>query len=170
MKLWTIQKDVIIDSLKFRHFAAWEYASENFRPGYRWMAHHLRRHTGVDAVPVWCWHSCNGRRGAGPTVNTAHSLIGDWDFYAHQMHVIELQVPESVSLLSSYWLWNELLDETITTQRIPDFDSHYVSMFEEPLIKHDTDDIQAVLPYIERAWIVDVRPLPLTCGASSEAI
>ena len=32
-------------------------------------------------------------------------------------------------------------------------------MFAEPLFKHDTDDIQAVIPFIEPAWVRGVTEL-----------
>ncbi len=32
-------------------------------------------------------------------------------------------------------------------------------MFAEPLFNHDTDDIQAVIPYIEPAWVRGVTEL-----------
>jgi hypothetical protein len=37
----------------------------------------------------------------------------------------------------------------------------FVDMFDTPLFKHKTDDIQAVIPRIERRWIIDRWFLPI---------
>src|SRR5688500_16627248 len=115
MKLWTLQRDCVADNLAKRYVADWQYTSHNFRAAYRWMTHHLALHvcSVSAAAPVWCWHSCEGELGRGPTVQTAAMLMGDWGYYAHQTRVVELNVPDELPLLSSYWAWNELLDETI---------------------------------------------------------
>lgn len=162
MKLWTIQHNVVAKKLSTGpHVAEWTFTPVNFRGGYKWMAFHLSEHTQVDAVPIWCWHSCGGKSCAGPTIETANDMLGDWSYYAPVMRVIELEVPEGVALLSSYFQWNELLDEAIQANETPDFNSRHVSMFENPLLKHDHDDVQATLPFVERNWVVDVRKLPM---------
>lgn len=170
MKLWTIQHWKVVDALSPLYRASWDFTPQNFRSAYRWMIHHLAKHSQMDAVPVWCWHSCNGKLSVGPTVDTASSLIGDWKYFAHQMRVIELDVPHELPLLSSYYEWNQLLDEALETQQTPDFNSPHISMFDSPLIKHDADDIQAVLPLIEKHWVLDIRALPETNDSGDDWI
>jgi hypothetical protein len=162
MKLWTLHRDCVADSLDRQHVADWEFTPTNWREIYRWMVYFMSRHLGHEFVdaPVWCWHSCDGKFASGPTVETAEALMGDWEYYAHQTRVIELDVPDRLPLLSSYWGWNELMDLAIETNAVPALDSSFVAMFDPPYFQHDTDDIQAVLPYIEPEWVVAVRRLP----------
>jgi hypothetical protein len=164
MKLWTLQRDCVAESLGRRHVVDWEFTPTNWRDIYRWMVHFMSRHLGNECVdaPVWCWHSCNGKFGSGPTVGTAEALMGDWEYHAHQTRVIELDVPDRLPLLSSYGSWNELMDLALETRAVPPLDSPLVAMFDPPYFQHDTDDIQAVLPYIEPEWVVAVRRLPAT--------
>ncbi|MEM6473802.1 MAG: hypothetical protein AAF802_29865 [Planctomycetota bacterium] len=111
-------------------------------------------------VPIWCWHSCNGIEGACPSVGTFALLMGDWNFYAAGMACLELSVPSELTLLSSYSRWNEAVDDAMD-RRADSIDSNiFIDMFDPPLIKNDTDDIQAVVPRIEPEWVVRRWSLP----------
>ena len=85
--------------------------------------------------------------------------MGDWDYYASKMFMVELEVPDNLVLLSSYWRWNEALDDALYASDIIRTEA-FADMFDDPLIKHETDDIQAIIPHIHRSWIIDVRSLP----------
>ena len=80
-------------------------------------------------------------------------LMGDWDYYAPKMVVLELNVPEQIPLLSSYSRWNQAVDDAIDHHAETIDGDQFDDMFETPLFKHDLDDIQAVIPKIERSWI-----------------
>jgi hypothetical protein len=172
MKLWTLQRDCVAESLSQRHLVNWEFTPLNWRVAYDWMAHHLAKHLGRESkhAPVWCWHSCDGKFGSGPTVSTANALMGDWDYHAHRTRVIELEVPDQLPLLSSYSMWNELLEVAMTTEAMPALDIPFIAMFEPPYFQHDWDDIQAVLPYIEAEWVVATRLLPANADAPQDFI
>ena len=58
-------------------------------------------------------------------------------------------------------MWNDALEDFIENRR-ETIDHSFDPMFDEPLIKHDSDDVQAVIPWIMTEWIVDVRDLPKT--------
>lgn len=88
--------------------------------------------------------------------------MGDYAYYRDSTVLLELNVPDSYCLLSSYFIWNDAVDDLIENKRKTIASGRFESMFDEPLIRHDTDDIQAVLPYILSDWIVDVRDLPET--------
>ena len=112
---------------------------------------------GEDA-PIWTRHSC-GEPNRPPTPATARSLLSDREL-EDGISVIALNVPDEVGLLSSYRVWNKFVDEYLDRGAIPVCEG-YKDMFNVPPISHG-DDIQACLPRIERAWVLDVRPLRLT--------
>ena len=105
-----------------------------------------------NAAPVWCWHSCNGQRGGPPTVWTARALLSDYDF-EQGVVMLTLSVPEELTLASSYWLWNGFLDYVIVHRALPRSRRWRRRMFYAPLFKHNTDDVQAVIPFIRTEWI-----------------
>ena len=143
-------------------FTQWDQTPQNWRAAYRWMVSQWINRIGppFDHALVWCWHSCNGKKHSPPTVGTASLLMGDWNYYASSTVLVELDAPKEHCLLSSYKRWNDALcyflehrKETISVGLFDD-------MFDDPLMKHPGDDIQAVLPYIMRDWIIDIRNLP----------
>lgn len=163
MKLWTLQSRTFLDA---QHspilLAAWGWTPQNWRVWYRWMCQQweLRLGSRMTGAPLWCWHSCNGALESEPTVGTYALLMGDWDHYASSMVSLQLDVPDNLVLLSSYSRWNEAIDDAID-RKLADIDGvRFYDMFEWPMMKHDTDDVQAVVPYIDTSWITDVRGLP----------
>jgi hypothetical protein len=113
----------------------------------------------VASAPVWGWHSCNGQHGSPPTVGTLASLMGDWNFHAPSRVVLELDVPDRLALLSSYYRWNRAIDD-VMERGLKDIEPKFQNMFDTPVLRHRDDDIQAVIPYVERNWIIDIRSLP----------
>ena len=163
MKLWTIQAQTLLDAARNRVLVAdWERTPQNWRFAYRWMASQWKSRIGVTEinVPLWCWHSCNGVDGSAPTVGTLASLMGDWNYYATYMLVLELSVPDDLVLLSSYWRWNEAMNDAIDRRSEQIDTPRFIDMFDPPLIKHDADDVQGVMPAIDYSWITDMRALP----------
>lgn len=162
MKIWTLQERNIRAELSTPQLlASWDYTPKSWRNAYRWMVTQWSKQTRLsfDSAPFWCWHSCHGTYEAPPTVLTASLLIGDWK-YAKSMVLVELNVPDELCLLSSYSIWNDALSDFLEHNRITIQESQFSAMFDEPLLKHSMDDIQAVIPYIMSDWIADIRNLP----------
>jgi hypothetical protein len=162
VRLWTFQQAGVVPALKGpqAYRASWCETPANWRIGYEWMAQELATSTNcknADA-PVWCWHSCNGRLGAAPTVGTAAFLLSEHQL-GQGMVVVELIVPMAFVVLSSYHAWNRFLDFVIVNQRLPENQRQARTMFADPLFKHDTDDIQAVIPLIEPDWVRGITEL-----------
>lgn len=88
--------------------------------------------------------------------------MGDYGYYCDSTVLVELRVPEALCLLSSYSVWNDAVDDLFEHKRTTIAYDEFCSMFNEPLIRHCVDDIQAVLPYILDDWVVDIRDLPKT--------
>ncbi len=170
-RLWTFQSKAILAGIEANglHTASWETASESFRPAYRWMAKCLGEFVNhaLNAPPVWCWHSCQSI-GMAPTVDTARSLLSDYDI-ERGMVVIELEVPPASLLASSYHEWNEFLDRTIECGSAPT-EREWRSMFDVPPVKHRGDDIQAVIPHIECDWVIASRPLVIAGRDKTDAV
>lgn len=164
VRLWTFQGSEIAPALSAEqaYRALWSHAPANWQIAYQWMAERLAATTGTvfDSAPIWCWHSCNGHLGAPPSVGTAAFLLSEYQLDGG-MVAIELDVPVELVLLSSYSDWNRFLDFVIRHQRLPKNRRRAQRMFAEPLLKHDTDDIQAVISRIEPAWVQRVNPLTL---------
>ena len=142
--------------------ASWEHTPQSWRGAYRWMASQWHQRIGpvFSSAPLWCWHSCNGKLHSPPTVATAALLMGDYAFYRDSTVLLELNIPDVHCLLSSYFVWNDAVDDMLDNKRVTIADAKFDNMFDEPLIRHDTDDIQAVIPHIELDWIADVKDLP----------
>lgn len=73
--------------------------------------------------------------------------------------IIELNAPARLCLLSSYSKWNELLEAVIQQHSLADDIDQWEAMFTPPLLKHEGDDIQGVLPYLNMTWVDSIRPL-----------
>lgn len=161
VKLWTLQFKPVVDQLETRdtYYASWRYTVKNYRIAYEWMMEQLQHQTSVnmDVPPVWCWHSCNGQWGSPPTADTALSL--DSRFGEQPGFILELMVPEELTLLSSYYAWNRVLDYVYDHQAIPRSPHRRRWLFQPPLIKHQTDDVQAVIPCLQWNWITQMAAL-----------
>jgi hypothetical protein len=162
VRLWTFQHAAVVPALNgpAAYRASWLETPANWRTAYKWMAQHLAEATSCTATdaPLWCWHSCNGRLGTAPTVGTAAFLLSEYQL-GQGMVAVELAVPVEFVLLSSYHAWNGFLDFVIVNQRLPKNHRRARRMFADPLFKHDTDDIQAVIPFIKHAWVRGVTAL-----------
>lgn len=155
-RLWTFQSKDVMPSLANgeRYFADWRRTPVNWKPPYLWMKRKLDSKTGLDIShpPIWCWHSCDGVWRGPPTVGTANMLLAA-DEIQRGMVAIEVLVPTSLVLLSSYTQWNTFIDVFIKRRRIPASNHRSRRMFDEPLIKHNCDCIQAIIPFIEPEWV-----------------
>jgi hypothetical protein len=162
VRLWSFQRAAVVAVVRSSgvYRADWADAPKNWRMAYEWMADQMveaTNHKSADA-PIWCWHSCNGKIGSPPTVGTATALFGSVES-VQGMVTLELAVPSEFVLLSSYHEWNAFLDYVIVEKRLPNTRRKYRKMFAEPLLKHDADEIQAVIPFIDSAWVRGVSEL-----------
>ncbi len=122
VRLWTFQQAAVVPALKgpVPYRASWPETPANWRIAYEWMAKRLAeatKHT-VSDPPIWCWHSCNGRLGAAPTVGTAALLLSECQI-RQGMVAVQLAVPLEFVLLSSYHVWNSFLNFVMDNQRLP---------------------------------------------------
>lgn len=97
------------------------------------------------------------------------SLLSEYDI-EQGIVAIELLVPCEIVLLSSYYAWNEFMDRAIERKRLPTSTRRGRWMFAEPLLKHDIDDIQAVIPWIDPKWICEIKELSLAGRADDESL
>lgn len=164
IRLWSFQSAAIMPTLVAGrvHRADWSFAPANFRLGYEWMSESLASILpgSCRSAPVWCWHSCNGEIGAPPTVGTAMSLLG-FEAVNENLVALELSVPSDCVLLSSYYAWNRFLDVISLKERLPRSQLRRRWLFESPLLRHSTDDIQAVIPEIQPSWVLRASKLVL---------
>ena len=86
------------------------------------------------------------------------------------MITVVMEVPGDCALLSSYYAWNAFLDHVIERGRIPVAARMAGWMFQQPLLKHPADDIQAVIPYIDPAWISGINALTIEGRSRDEPI
>lgn len=163
MKLWTIQERAFVEANMAEPLIAnWDRAPQSWCHLYTWMAQQWNARVGVGTMsaPLWCWHSCDGVYGSCPTAGTFALLMGDWNYYAPKMTVLELDLPDQVPLLSSYSRWNEAIDDALDRRCDAIDGERFADMFDAPLFKHDSDSIQAVIPRIERSWVTGQWTLP----------
>lgn len=163
MKLWTIQELSFVEADLIHPIVAdWAKTPQNWRNWYAWMTQQWNARVGIGALtaPIWCWHSCNGIHQSCPTIGTLAMLMGDWNYYSPKMIVIECNIPDNLVLLSSYSRWNEAIGDAMDRKSDSIDGNRFDDMFDIPLFKHDTDDIQAVVPHIDRDWITARWSLP----------
>lgn len=169
--LWSFQpRDVIRRVLAGEIYRApWPSLSNVWTDLYLWMAQHWVRSVAIipEFVPIWCWHSCDGQWQTPPSVSTAISLFG-CEAQTREHVVVELCVPSSLVLLSSYAAWNRFMDNAIIRGRVPNSEMRRRWVFAEPLFRHAGDDIQAVIPWIDSQWIRRVGELSIAARSLEE--
>ncbi len=137
----------------------WQLTPINWRPAYQWMAAEMERRQILlnGFAPIWAWHSCDGVLQAPPTMGLARGLLTDLQILKG-ICVVEMNVPASICLLSSYQRFNDLLD-LVLDKGAPIYEDFY-DMF-EVLRCSPHDSIQATLPYLDMTWILDIRQIDL---------
>lgn len=167
MKLWTFQSIKAIEALQKNGvlYADWQYCPDlTWERAYRWMAAEMnKRDIPIgEHPPIWAWHSCKAY-GHPPTLGDARALLSDIEL-EHGVQTLELSVPDELVLLSTYHLWNDLLDYFIDKKPLPKKQG-FEKMFEFSNVDFErTDAIQATLPFLKKEWIVDIRDLNLKVG------
>ncbi|MFY0614628.1 MAG: hypothetical protein JXQ99_24065 [Hyphomicrobiaceae bacterium] len=129
---------------------------------YRWMSCAMARR-GIPThgySPVWTW-SKSSALGGPPTFATADALLSGSERSAG-VWIYELSVPAHLVLPSCYLLWNQVLDEFLDggePAKSPN------QLFDPAIYRYQTapqpDDVQFCIPFIDRSWVRDVRPLPM---------
>lgn len=161
MRLWTFQFKAIATLLKAgnSHYCDWRYVPSNWRPVYQFITEQMRekRIPITNHAPIWAWHSCNGWQ-KPPTLDDARGLLSDIELEMGVM-TVEMEVPESIVLLSNYNRYCDLLFDHLDGNALAY--QTYRDMFD----LNPTDPeltIQATLPYISPEWVLDIRPLNLS--------
>lgn len=83
---------------------------------------------------------------------------------------LELTVPSEFVVLSSYRLWNEVLEFVLENQAVPEDEVLLTSMLSPPHPVDKFDDVQATIPFLDDSWISDVRPLIVDNRASTDLV
>ncbi|MCM6776648.1 hypothetical protein NDR87_22810 [Nocardia sp. CDC159] len=157
MRVWTLQAPEVASALRRtgRYRPDWDRVPVNWRIAYGDMLIEMRRR-GIDCgdgPPVWCWP---GRARPRKQVRmTANLLLGD-DQWARGVDLLELDIPNELTVTTSYGRWNDHLERTmsLTAAEKP------CRMDWRPTPVHDYDALQVVVPELRREWLVRVRPYP----------
>lgn len=160
MKVWTFQSLSAGKLLKEddTYYASWTFVQKSLVPAYQWVVKQME-FKGLSPnghPPIWVWYKYGGSRTKFKN-NAARDLLSEDEIKAG-IYKIELDVPEQLCLLSSYFNWNVALDFTLATGLSPD------SIFSPMLDKNSLDgqkNIQGCLPCILRHWIIGISPLTL---------
>ncbi len=171
MRLWTFQSITSIQELEQNGIltARWDRYRDHdkWKSAYHWISEQMEQR-GIPCegnAPIWAWHSC-GKLGQAPTLSTARNLLSDLELEAG-VKTIELECPDHLALLSNYGPWNDILDQhTMAKDGPPTISSATIeALFSiNPLSLEPYESIQATLPYIKTAWVVEVRELSLRPG------
>jgi hypothetical protein len=175
MILWTFQEEWFLRSLEQRGRirARWRKVQANWRPAYLWMARQMVRRgcCARPVAPIWAWHSC-GAVGRAPDETTVDSYY--CGLAGRTAYSIEMDVPERLVLLSSYGVWNEILDEVIVAgggqvigidgeetelPRVENWEDVFCVRLDnrEPWGEANHYDIQACIPYVDHEWIRGIK-------------
>lgn len=166
-KLWTFQSVRSIHELKSKGVieASWDrYTSTNpFIRSYKWMMKQMdtRNINCKNNPPIWAWHSC-AKYQNGPKLVDARCLLSDQEL-TDGIETIVFECPVELVLLSSYGIWNSMLDKFSDYKADPIIDKKTENtLFETGSKKfRKYDSIQAALPYLKLAWVKEIRKLNL---------
>lgn len=167
LRLFTVQHDSVLAQFgaDLRYRADW---SSNGVRGYERTAYDHALHKMVERglsdgrhPPIWAWQ-CD-REAAR---ELAFALLSEAEREHGDYVVIELNVPADAVLRSSYHGWCDLLFQCLETGVISADDAWLAWDSVDP---QSGDVVQALLPGIDRSWIVETSPLEERCPASSLA-
>ncbi|WP_228001379.1 hypothetical protein [Nocardia australiensis] len=167
MRLWTLQAPEVVAAVRHegRYLAEWDRVVVNCRPAFRAVVSEMERRD-IDchsAPPVWCWPGRALRRNS--IRHTANALLGD-DQWARGVWLLKLDVPESVTLTTSYSRWNDYLDVTMRMLRDkgisdgPAFAAAAAPMDWGAELDSKWDRPQVVIPEVRDEWVLRARPFP----------
>ena len=109
---------------------------------------------------IWTWHDSNYFSYQDEQLDMVSTVESDVEHLKTKC-VINLNVPDDIPLLSSYSKWNRLMEYCATFNRAPSCLEDWTGILEVNNIA-DYDYIQAVIPEIQRSWIVDIVDLDLS--------
>ncbi|MBL1079138.1 hypothetical protein JK358_32515 [Nocardia sp. 2] len=140
--------------------ADWSLVIVNWKPAFADMVAEMERR-GIachDAPPVWCWTVYS------PFNQTATSLLGypDW---IHGRWLLTLDVPDALTLPTSYAVWNDYLAYTMGSADEPstmDWSGRRVWKY---------DELQVTIPELRLEWVLraaEYHPDPETAAAAAK--
>ncbi|WP_244976016.1 DUF3841 domain-containing protein [Nocardia huaxiensis] len=162
MRLWTLQAPEVVHTLRSTgvYRADWALVTGNWKRAFQDMVDEMARR-GIDchgAPPVWCWtvHS--------PFHRTATSLLGypDW---LHGRWLLTLDVPDALTLPTSYAVWNDYLGHTMG------FADEPTAMDWSGRRTWKYDELQVTIPELRLDWVLragEYPPDPETAAAAAK--
>lgn len=146
MILYSIQPTALVEELSNTesYKASWQHVDQSWKPAYEYMCSEMQTR-GIaigNNAPVWAWAEPKTK-----IQQLAGELLSEQD-WERGVSVIELQMPKDEVVLSSYFHWNQLLDESLETGAV----TPSTELFSTNNLDED-DTLQATLPYVKRGWI-----------------
>ena len=131
-------------------------------------------------APIWAWHSCGSYRGQ-PRKGDINSLFGN---DGRTGVTIKIDAPDWLVLLSAYGPWNDVIDDVMVGEKNPHrldpVRRKWSRIFDIERYRYSKGnwrdrggnhyDVQACLPFIEKSWVLGVRPFRLPDLSYSAAI
>ena len=161
MKLWTVQEKKLLNSQAAVISCGKETEEISWRISYVFMAKFYEKIKGktLESPFIWAWYDGDYFTGKVPQLDIVSTVESSAE-YLRSKCVINLNVPDSVPLLSSYSKWNRLMEYVATFNKTPSCLEDWEGMFDLTGMA-DHEYTQAVLPHIHRSWIVGVEELKL---------
>lgn len=157
-RIWSFQSRLFVDKLDLESVGTpdWQALTPSIQLAYKWMANQLSLKTAyqTDSPPIWAWSKFEDS--VKPNLEAGKQLLSH-DELSRGVVLIELNVPTALLLHSCYETWNQFLDLVIDQGTVPD-DLEWLQMFSRETI-HSSPTIQAVLPFIEKDWIVSISEI-----------
>ena len=157
-RLYTFQRGLILDLFDPAgiYVPSWDGigAAGNLRTAYAYAASQLEKRKLGDGTspPVWTYEAKPEQLAL-----LADMLLSEIELQSNDFVTLELSVPETMILRSSYGHWCDLFFDCLDSGQITD-DGKWLNWQQQG---HDADGtVQALLPHLRRDWIVSVTPLP----------
>jgi len=156
-RLFTFQRACILELFDKtgRFTPTWEGigVSGAARTAYRFVSSHLKRLGLSDgwSPPVWTYEVPRQELNILATLLLSEHELAEYDYVT-----LELSVPQGMILRSSYGEWCSVYFNCLDTGAVED-DGRWLDW--QAAAADDEDEVQAILPFLQRDWIVRSEPL-----------
>lgn len=144
MKVWTLQRKEVVqyldknDVYRMEDFSltGWgDYCS--MKTAYQWLCDEMVRKISSPKfdtqLPIWCWHTINGKRKKPDMRESCHAPTGT------EIYRLTLEIPDELVLLSDFALWHyPLNDWHISTSEQEDESFESLSLEQQERVKIDS--------------------------------
>lgn len=171
-KTYSIQRSDFLDKLKTEDiiYCAWDYVDGvRWRNAFKWLSklcfgENYNLNIEREIAPIWTWHSCGGWL-KKPTVEDVYALYGLEKMRLYSFSIVEMIVPDTHIVFSSYEVWSNIL-EIFQTVDNPTIDSSLIkNLFDIEKCKNEEFKmnifIQGTIPFIEKEWILEIEDLSI---------